>query len=192
MLRLALTDTGNIEPRARSLEDEVVSLFDELRVPVIRYLTWSRVSVVDAEEIVQEVFLLLFQRLQTGQKSENPAGWVFRAAHNHLLKHRDRQRREAEILSAAPGEADGLADGAAGTDATIEATERRRRLLAVVRALPEQDQECLHLRAEGLKYREIADVLGISLGAVANSLQRAIARIVRADEGGRYGIVRKR
>jgi RNA polymerase sigma-70 factor (ECF subfamily) len=59
---------------------------------------------------------------------------------------------------------------------------RQRRLLAVVHALPEQDRCCLRLRAEGLRYREIADVLGISLGAVSMSLTRSLARLMCADE----------
>jgi RNA polymerase sigma-70 factor, ECF subfamily len=54
----------------------------------------------------------------------------------------------------------------------------------VVRAMPEQDQCCLSLRAEGLRYREIARVLGISLGSVANSLERTLSRLARADERG--------
>jgi RNA polymerase sigma-70 factor (ECF subfamily) len=60
--------------------------------------------------------------------------------------------------------------------------ETRQRLQAVVRALPEQDQRCLALRAEGLRYREIADVLGMSLGAVAKSLERSLERIVRVAQ----------
>jgi RNA polymerase sigma-70 factor (ECF subfamily) len=55
-------------------------------------------------------------------------------------------------------------------------------LLAVLRALPEQDQYCLYLRAEGLRYREISEVLGISLGTVSNSLGRSLGRLGRADE----------
>lgn len=55
-------------------------------------------------------------------------------------------------------------------------------LLAVVRALPELDQWCLSLRAEGLRYREIAGVLGISLGAVANSLEKSLFRLTRAEQ----------
>jgi RNA polymerase sigma-70 factor (ECF subfamily) len=47
--------------------------------------------------------------------------------------------------------------------------------------LPEQDRCCLGLRAEGLRYREIAKVLGMSLGAVSVSLQRSLARLGRAD-----------
>jgi RNA polymerase sigma-70 factor (ECF subfamily) len=60
--------------------------------------------------------------------------------------------------------------------------ERRQRLLAVFRALPERDRRCLSLRAEGLRYREIADALGMSLGGVAKSLARSMTRMVNADE----------
>jgi RNA polymerase sigma-70 factor (ECF subfamily) len=60
--------------------------------------------------------------------------------------------------------------------------QRQDRLRSVVDALPEADRECLFLRAEGLRYREIADVLGISLGGVANSLAKSLGRLSAADE----------
>jgi RNA polymerase sigma-70 factor (ECF subfamily) len=41
----------------------------------------------------------------------------------------------------------------------------------------------LHLRAEGLRYREIAEILEMSLGAVSISLSRSLARLERADRG---------
>jgi RNA polymerase sigma-70 factor (ECF subfamily) len=37
------------------------------------------------------------------------------------------------------------------------------------------------LRAEGLRYREIAEVVGMSLGAVSMSLERSLGRLARAD-----------
>jgi RNA polymerase sigma-70 factor (ECF subfamily) len=40
----------------------------------------------------------------------------------------------------------------------------------------------VHLRAEGLRYRDIASVLGISLGAVAKSLTRALERLAASAE----------
>jgi RNA polymerase sigma-70 factor (ECF subfamily) len=60
--------------------------------------------------------------------------------------------------------------------------ERRRRLRSVLNALPQRERQCLHLRHDGLRYREIARVLGISLGAVAKLLARAIGRLERADQ----------
>ena len=49
-------------------------------------------------------------------------------------------------------------------------------------ALPETDRECLYLRSEGLRYREIAQILEISIGSVANCLARSLARLAAADE----------
>jgi RNA polymerase sigma-70 factor (ECF subfamily) len=58
----------------------------------------------------------------------------------------------------------------------------RQRALQVAKALPEQDRRCLFLRAEGLRYREIAGILDMSLGAVSLSLTRSLARIARSTE----------
>jgi RNA polymerase sigma-70 factor (ECF subfamily) len=66
----------------------------------------------------------------------------------------------------------------------MAAVQFRQQLLAVVNALPQQDHACLSLRAEGLRYREIADVLGISLGSVAASLEKSLARLFRASKTG--------
>ncbi len=56
-------------------------------------------------------------------------------------------------------------------------TQRQKRLLAVFKALGEDDRLCLQLRAEGLRYREIAEVLGMSLGSVAQSLGRSLGKL---------------
>ncbi|HXY79048.1 MAG TPA: sigma-70 family RNA polymerase sigma factor, partial [Candidatus Bathyarchaeia archaeon] len=79
------------------------------------------------------------------------------------------------------GAAVGQADPAANPEERLLSTQRQQRLWAVMQALPEQDRWCVYLRAEGLRYREIADVIGISLGAVSNSLARSMERLMRAD-----------
>jgi RNA polymerase sigma-70 factor (ECF subfamily) len=61
--------------------------------------------------------------------------------------------------------------------------QRQRYLWAVVKALPERDQVCLFLRADGLRYREISQAMGMSLGSVAASLARSLAKLTRADGG---------
>jgi RNA polymerase sigma-70 factor (ECF subfamily) len=64
----------------------------------------------------------------------------------------------------------------------LAASQRRERLLSVLAVLPKQDQLCLYLRAEGLRYREIASILEISLGSVSISLTRSLERMGRVDE----------
>jgi RNA polymerase sigma-70 factor (ECF subfamily) len=165
-------------PASHCLEDEVVGLFEQLRNRMLRYLLSLGLTAHDGEEIVQEVFLSLFQHLQRGRSRANLRGWVFRVAHNLALKQRTVASREFQN-TAEPAD---TIDPGPNPEEQLASTQRQERLLAVLRALPEQDQYCIHLRAEGLRYREIAEVLGISLGAVSNSLGRSLGRLGRADE----------
>lgn len=163
------------------IELEVMSMFDEFRNPLLRYALSFSIPVHDAEEVVQEVFLSLFRHLQLGRSRKNLRGWLFRVAHNLALK-----QRYANQVVRGKGEsgvalAEMQADQSPSPEEHLSSAQRMRHLQCVVDALAETDRNCLRLRAEGLRYREIAEVLGISLGAVSISLTRSIARLVRAD-----------
>ncbi len=173
------------EGRAPSLlEQEVIDLFGDLREPLLRYVLALGMSVPDAEEIVQDVFIALLQHLRQGRPRFNLRGWLFRVARNQALKLRQKTglRTLWSIESVAP-EAAAASDPALDPEQLVARGQRRGRLLAVLRALPERDQSCLFLRAEGLRYRDIAEVLGVSVGAVCLSLKRALERLGRADGG---------
>src|SRR5208282_4634333 len=132
--------------------------------------------------VIQEAFLALFRHLQLGKSRQNLPGWLFRVTHNLALKqHRVNQRSFDEIDS--DGKlAENQMDSSPSPEERAVSAQRQIRLLAVLNALPDQDRCCLRLRAEGLRYREIARVVGISLGAVSNSLTRSLARLTCADE----------
>lgn len=164
------------------LDEHVLSLFDQFRDRLLRYLLALGLPVHDGEEVVQEVFLSLFRHLQQGRPAHNLAGWLFRVAHNLGLKRRSANERFRDVMEAEGGVAAQQRDTNLNPEEGIMQHQRQQRLLAVVRALPEQDQLCLRLRAEGLRYRDIAQTLGISLGSVSNSLTRSLARLARADE----------
>jgi RNA polymerase sigma-70 factor, ECF subfamily len=161
-----------------------VELFDELRTRLLRYLLVLGLSVHDGEEVVQESFLLLFQHLRRGKSRQNLRGWVFRVARNLALKQRAathlHRRRIIEFDETLPEQS---GDRSPNPEQELRIRQRQARLLAVMRVLPEQDQSCLCMRAEGLRYREIAEALGISLGSVAASLARSLERLGRADGG---------
>jgi RNA polymerase sigma-70 factor, ECF subfamily len=174
-------------PASRSkneIEAEVIALFDQFRSRLLRYVLSMGVYPPDAEDIIQEVFLSLFKHLRMGKSRANLRGWVFRVAHNLALKRRNSRGRHTAKTKCDNQIADDRLDPAAGPEEQYAYNERRKRLLAIVGALPEQDRWCIYLRAEGLRYREIAETLGMSLGSVSNSLARSIARLVRADERG--------
>jgi RNA polymerase sigma-70 factor, ECF subfamily len=158
--------------------EEVVGLFGTLRKPLLRYLLGFGINVADGEEIVQESFLALFKHLSAGKSGENLIGWLFRVCHNLALKHREKSWPLLNVDS------DGLltADSSLNPEEQFAQTQRQQKLQAVLRALPEQDRCCISLRAEGLRYREIAEILGVSLGAVSISLTRSLSRFERADQ----------
>jgi RNA polymerase sigma-70 factor (ECF subfamily) len=169
-------------PAPTGAEQEVIQLFDELRGRLLRYLLGFGVPAQEGEEVVQEVFLALFQHLQRGRSRQNLRGWIFRVAHNLGLKRRLARTREAVPVSGSEEAlAAALSDPAENPEQQLLSSQRQKRLQAVLRALPEQDQCCLSLRAEGLRYREIAEVLDMSLASVSASLGRSLARLSRAD-----------
>lgn len=185
-IRVAVLTTAcaNRSSRPSALEEEITRLFDQLRNPMLRYVLSVGLSPQDGEEVIQEVFLSLFKHLRQGKSRHNLRGWVFRVAHNLALKRRCAQARALLSLADVDVVSRRL-DPGPNPEEALAAKQRRERLLAVVRALPEQDRCCLHLRAEGLRYREIAGVLGISLATVSLSLVRSLARLSRADGGQR-------
>jgi RNA polymerase sigma-70 factor, ECF subfamily len=160
------------------LESVVVGLFDQFQARVVHYLLTCGLPLADAEDVVQETFLSLFRHLELGRSRSNLSGWIFRVAHNLALK-----RRRSSLVSGVGRDPAHVLAQQTAPDANPEAhfafKQMHQRLRAVFEALPEQEQRCLHLRAEGLKYREIARVLDISLGAVSTSLSRALARMTR-------------
>lgn len=170
------------ESKPSEVQCEVIRLFDELRAPSLRYVLSLGLSLHDGEEVIQEVFLALLRHLRLGRPRDNLRGWVFRVAHNLALKRRQATRRSPEATESDWESAQRRPDPARNPEQQFSDGQRQSRLLAVFRSLPEEDRCCLRLRAEGLRYREIASVLGISLGTISNSLTRSLARMARADE----------
>jgi RNA polymerase sigma-70 factor (ECF subfamily) len=184
-LRLPLPGAidGTHQSPPSPLVEEVVGLFDQHRDRLLRYVISFGLPVQDGEDIVQEVFLALFRHLRLGRSRRNLRAWTFRVAHNQALKRRSQARIEdQQMTDEGAALADLLLDTSPSPEDQAAGSQTRQRVLAAVSALPEQDRRCLILRAEGLRYREIAEVLDISLGAVSLSLERSLTRLARAAQ----------
>jgi RNA polymerase sigma-70 factor, ECF subfamily len=71
---LSLPATATCRPAKPSdIEREVIGLFDQWRVSLLRYVLSFGIPVQDGEEVIQEVFLALFRHLQMGKSCENCA-----------------------------------------------------------------------------------------------------------------------
>ena len=183
-------------PLSRLASDacEATTLYQELRKPLLRYLAGLGLSADEAQDIVQEAFLTLHKCLaergslrRAGSKthpgktgpdgapdSQNIRSWLFRVAHNRARNHQQSySQRMREPLDAA---FDAASKESTPEQAALE-REKFRRMDKAVRALAVQERECLMLRAEGLRYREIGEVLGIPTSTVADLVERAIKKL---------------
>lgn len=172
-----MPDLEAVGPASSGIEAEVLELFDLLRERLLRYLLSFSLDTYDSEEVIQETFLALFQHLRRRKSRRNLRGWLFRVAHNLALRKRNQHRRGAELTFEGQ-----LVDPAPNPEDEFATSQTSHLLMKIVDALPEQDRRCLFLRAEGLRYREIAAVLDISLGSVSMSLGRSMARLSRAAQ----------
>lgn len=178
-LALRLAPAANPSRTRSESESLVIRLFDQLHGRILNYVVAFGLSFHDAEDIVQETFLSLFRHLELGRPTQNLRGWLFRVAHNLALKRRSANHMlQTNIVD--EKRLSQLACAKANAEEELSFYQNHRRLRAAYECLSEQDRRCLYLRAEGLKYREIADVVGISLGGVSLSLSRSLARIIRA------------
>jgi RNA polymerase sigma-70 factor (ECF subfamily) len=154
------------------LDTVLVHVYARLRPPVVAYVFRLVGSTRDAEDILQTAFLSLWDQLQRDVEIRNVRSWIYRVVHNLAMDQlRSRDRREAS-------EAIWLAHQAAAARASSEdALIVRSELAKALSVLSPRERECLMLRAEGLTYQEIADVLQTSAKAVSVHLTRGLRKL---------------
>jgi RNA polymerase sigma-70 factor (ECF subfamily) len=176
--------TANTASAPMTLSERVHSLFEQLRVPVFRYLMRKTRDSGRAEEITQETFLRLFRYLKEERPVDNPKAWLFTVANNLAI---DASRGDSHIQDLDETTWNRIEDKrlrAADPEQLTLQRERLERLRLVVLNLTALQRECLHLRAEGLRYREIADLMNISVSTVADAVRRATLKLSREFESG--------
>ena len=155
----------------------VTEIFHSYRGPLYRYLFGILRDPAETEDATQEVFLRLYTELCSGSQIRSGRAWLFQTGHNLAVDRCRRSGRE-EFLNdkgwALLEEERPESDGHQG----IVDAERRRALVEAMSELTDQERRAMELRAEGLRYREIAEVLGIRIPSVQSYLSRAVKKLV--------------
>lgn len=173
----AISAWGREAAAAMTVRDLVEAAFVQSREEIYVYLITLGLDPGAAQELTQEAFLRLHIELEKGTQVRNLRAWVFRVAHNLAVTTRSEQRHIQDLNSEIEGTA---ACGAANPERALIEKERMRRLAEALKGLSAQQRQCLHLRARGLRYQEIADTIGIASSTVGEFLQRGIARLRKA------------
>ncbi|MGW9167222.1 RNA polymerase sigma factor [Agromyces sp. NPDC055658] len=147
--------------------------FDRYRGPVYAKAFLTSGSRPDAEELLQDTFLLLWQKRKRVQiRGDSLLPWLLVSVHYLALNAvRSRRRRQTDVLE---DEFPPAASAKLDPQLVAEGGELRDTLEAAVAQLPALDQRIFHLCVvDGLTYKEAAHHLNVSHAVVRNRLSRA-------------------
>jgi RNA polymerase sigma-70 factor (ECF subfamily) len=167
-------DAATICRHPDALDGILLDLYDRLRPAVLRYVSHLTGSTVEGEDVLQLAFLRLFDALQQGKEIENARGWIYRVAHNLALDQARSATRHATVDADWFGRRDQQ-----GTLSPEDTLIRRQAIRNALTRLNDRERYCLLLRADGLRYQEIADVLGVSPKAVSVYLARGLKKFAK-------------
>lgn len=153
---------------------ETEELFAENRDSLMRYLRRRLDDLTAAEDLLQESFIRFFQARQRGEAIDQPRAWLFRVAHNLVIDYG--RRKHPDLLD----DEDWLK-----LEGRFEDSQRVLEARALLARLPWEkltrlELECLRLRSEGLRFREVAEALDLSISTVASYIARAVRKLQEA------------
>lgn len=168
-------ETGKQTNRS-DLTSQMEAIVAEHETALLRYATRILDNAAAAEDVVQNVFVKLFQGWKEGaQPSGKMKSWLYRVTHNEAVDFIRRESRLSILHRKQEEETASCPDGIHCGEST---EEKRAMVLEHVRKLHPTEQQVLLLRMdEGLSYKEIAEVTGRTEGNVGCILHNAVLKL---------------
>lgn len=164
----------------KTLEQQVTRLFETLRMPVYQYLVSAFGNAAEAEDLTQDAFLQLYKVLRQGQPIRDARFWIFRVAHNLAINRGKHNKFIAQLDGDSWAEIEErLLDRSLNPEQNILQREKYERVYEGLKLLSMQERQSLYLRAEGFKYKEIADIMNVAVPTVGEFLRRGIRKLTK-------------
>jgi RNA polymerase sigma-70 factor (ECF subfamily) len=166
---------------------EFVAFYDEFLPQVYRYVRYRVADTATAEDLTATIFEKALRGWGKRRKPDSVAPWVFRIAHNTVISHYRRSKRQREVpLDSVEVENGPAADLDNSPEDQLLRAERWEHIETGIRALSPREQDIIALKfGGGLTNRAIAPVVGTSEGNVAVILHRAMRKLHAYLEGDR-------
>ncbi len=164
-----MTETEAIDRCRRGDISGLSELFETHREKVYR-LSWRMLgSPQDAEDVLQEIYLKVYDRIKNYRGDSAFSTWLYRMTTNHCLDVLRRRKIIAFLGFENAPEAVEKKDSAKAINLGLSPVVEK-----ALGKLPEKQKACLLLREmEELSYEEIAAALNLSLGSVKSNIHRA-------------------
>lgn len=164
------------DARGENRDERCVRMLTEHDAAIRRLIASYERDPSRRQDLVQDIWLAVWQALPRFRDDCSERTFVFRIAHNRAVSHIEHwQRRRTDPLY------DDAPVAASGPDPEFALTQqqRRERLQAAVQELPLGLRQVVVLTLEGLSHAEVADIVGISDNNVAVRMTRARAELTR-------------
>jgi len=152
----------------------MAALYSSHSAGLLRYAFSLIKDTGGAQDALQEIFLRYFMARREGRSFNDPKAWLFRVMRNYSLDILKSSSVKNEVGS---GEIRETFASHNDPEKHYRRTEMARDL---AKLLSPRELECVRLRAEGLSYDEIAEVLNLRQGTVGATLARAHKKIRQA------------
>jgi RNA polymerase sigma-70 factor (ECF subfamily) len=164
--------------KMESLNDKVTSLYEAHREKIYRFLLTQGLPAATAQEVTQDVFVELFIALRRGTRIISDQGWLYSVAAKSAV---DFWRREGKALwvelDAEESKLDIASELYLSPECQIEKAQRLGRVASELLKLPREQRLSIQLRFEGLRYREIATVMGVAVSTASEWVSIAVRRL---------------
>ncbi len=165
------TEGALIKKIAEGDKNALHELYDKIGKNVYGFALSITKNTYDAEDILQETFITIYQNAPSYQHQGKPRAWIYTIARNHaLMKIRSEKKGTDELNENISDEHFGISK--------IENADLRLTLETALEKLGDEERQILILHAvSGLKHREIAGVLELPLNTVISKYNRAVKKM---------------
>ncbi len=151
---------------------DLIRLYSE---PLYRQIRRMVQSHDDANDLLQNSFMKAWQNIQNFRGDAKLSTWLYKIASNEAITHLDKERRRGGV--SLDDEEARLADLIA-SDTNIDGDELAQKLREAVATLPEKQRLVFNMRYyDEMKYEQMSEILGTSVGALKASYHLAVKKI---------------
>jgi RNA polymerase sigma-70 factor, ECF subfamily len=169
-----------MQRRHDALDDTLDRVYERHVSDVSRWMRRLIGPRQDVEDLIHEVFLVALRRRGSFRGDASVKTWLFRITHQVARSRRGRERWRRWLFLR---HASGLADARPAPVTPLEEIEQREQIARLYQALdrlPDDQRTALILfEIEGLPGDEVAELLGLTIGAVWVRLHRGRARLLK-------------
>ena len=129
----------------------------------------------DTNDLLQDIFIKIWTALSTFRGDSRLYTWLYRIATNEVLNHLRKQKIKAMISLDSAGS---ILERKIDEDVYFNGDEMQRELHKAIQRLPEKQRIVFSLRYfDEMKYEDISDITGTSVGALKASYHHAYGKV---------------